>query len=131
MKSLLMHLMLTLTVGLMACGVVAACALSGGELVTALIGVAVSTVFGCIALGFKSTALANNSVSGVQSALAVQGLAFAVRLMAIALGGFACKRHDIDPTAYILAFFGCAMVQQAIEVKFLLSARQGAMREVA
>ncbi len=129
MKNLVMHLMLTVTVGLMACGVVAACALSGGELVSALIGVAMATAFGCIALVLKSQAT-QTTTGGLQSALAIQGLAFAIRLVAILLGGFACKRNGIDPTAYIMSFFGCAMVHQAIEVKFLLSARPAAMREV-
>ena len=130
MKSLLTHVLLTVTVGLIACGAVAAFGLHSGELVTAIIGALISTVVACIALGLKSQ-IAGNSAKGFQEMLTMQGITFAIRIAVVTLGGIACKRNDIDPIPFVLAFAACSLLQQAVEVKFLLSVRPAATSEVA
>ncbi len=121
MKRFGLHLVLELATTLVALGVVLALAFDGPTQTSALAGVALAGVLGLLALYLKSQ-VAGAGAQELKGLVAVQGLAFGGRLLALLLGGLVMKRQGLEPTAFVLAFFGVAMAQQAIEVRFMLSA---------
>ena len=44
----------------------------------------------------------------------------------VLVGGFAVKRQGLEPIAYVLAFFACYVVQQFVEMRFVLAANRQA-----
>lgn len=125
MKSFGLSMVLELAAGLFGGGVVLALTLSSPTQLSALTGVAVALVFGLLALVTKSFATTDGH-DGVKDALKVQGLAMGFRLVALLLGGLVVKQRGLDPMAFVLAFAAVAMVQQVIEVRFLLAAKKAA-----
>ncbi len=123
MKSFGVSLVLELAVGLFGGGVVLALALQGLAQLSALTGVAAALVFGLLALFAKSHATTEGG-AGLKDALKVQGLAMGLRLVALGLGGVVMKQRGLDATAFVLAFAAVTMVQQVIEVRFLLAAKK-------
>lgn len=120
--------MMVLVAGLFATGVVFALGLSREVELAALIGAIVSTVFGLVALFQKarsSTELPTGP-AGVKQLLSVQVVTLLVRLFAVLVGGFAVKRQGLEPIAYVLAFFACYVVQQFVEMRFVLAANRQA-----
>jgi hypothetical protein len=116
-------MVLELATGLFGGGVVLALTLSSSTQLSALTGVAVALVFGLLALVTKSFATTGGHDS-VKDALKVQGIAMGLRLVALLLGGLVVKQRGLDPMAFVLAFAAVAMVQQVIEVRFLLAAKK-------
>lgn len=119
---------MVLVAGLFATGVVFALGLSREVELAALIGAIVSTVFGLVALFQKarsSTELPTGP-AGVKQLLSVQVVTLLVRLFAVLVGGFAVKRQGLEPIAYVLAFFACYVVQQFVEMRFVLAANRHA-----
>jgi uncharacterized membrane protein YiaA len=114
--------MVTLT-GLFAVGIVFAFGPSREVEVGALFGAVVSTVFGLVTLLHKartSDALEVGS-AGVKQLLSAQVVSLLLRLAGVLVGGFAVKRHGLEPIAYVLAFFACYLVQQVIEIRLVLA----------
>jgi hypothetical protein len=54
--------------------------------------------------------------------MTTQGLAFMLRLIAVALGAISLKQDDaMSPMAYVISFFVVSLAQQALETRSLLS----------
>lgn len=115
-------------VGGFAAGVVFALGLGRDVEVAALVGAVVSTVFGLVALFQKARTSEQLSpgAAGVKQLLSTQVVTLGLRLGAVLLGGFAMKRQGFEPIAYVLAFFACYVVQQFIEMRFVLAANRPA-----
>lgn len=114
--------------GLFVAGVVFALCLEREAELAALIGAGVSTTFGLAALLQKarSTDALPTGVAAVKVLLSAQAVALGLRLAAVLVGGLAVKRQGLEPIAYVMAFFGCAVVQQLIEMRFMLAANKQA-----
>ncbi|MBE2253329.1 MAG: hypothetical protein IAE78_27620 [Myxococcus sp.] len=119
--------MVTLT-GLFAVGVVFAFGLSREVELAALLGAVVSTVFGLVALFQKARTAEGLEAgpAGVKQLLSAQVVSLMLRLAGVLVGGFAVKRQGLEPIAYVLAFFACYVVQQLIEMRFVLAANRQA-----
>lgn len=120
--------MMVVVAGLFATGLVFALGLSREVELAALIGAIVSTVFGLVALFQKARSSAElpTGPAGVKQLLSVQVVTLLVRLGAVLVGGFAVKRQGLEPIAYVLAFFACYVVQQFVEMRFVLAANRQA-----
>lgn len=110
--------------GAFAAGLVFAFGLSREIELAALWGAGVSTLMGLLALFQKSRVAAElvPGPKGVKQLMSAQVVTLLVRLAAVLVGGFATKRQGLEPIAYVLAFFGCYVVQQFIEMRFVLAA---------
>jgi hypothetical protein len=120
---------LVIVAGLLGVGVVFALALSPTAQVGALVGLVVGTVFGLVALALKALAAPGEGLRGtasVKHVLAAQVGALLLRLSAVLVGAFACKRQGLEPIAYVLAFFACYLLQQMVEMWFVLAANRRA-----
>lgn len=114
--------------GLFAAGLVFAFNLARELELAALAGAAVSTVFGVIALAQKARTSASlpSGPAAVKQLLSAQVVTLLLRLFAVLVGGFAMKRFGLEPIAYVLAFFACYVVQQLVEMRFVLAANRHA-----
>jgi hypothetical protein len=115
--------MLVLVSGAMACGVALALALAEPVQTAALWGAGVATFFGLAALLYKarSTESLGVGAAAVKELLSSQVVTLGLRVTAVLLGGFAVKQRGLEPIAYVLAFFGCYVAQQFIEMRFVLA----------
>jgi hypothetical protein len=120
--------MLVLLGGLFAAGVVFALGLDRESELAALIGATVSTVFGVVALVQKARSASELPAgpAAVKQLLSAQVVSLLLRLAAVLVGGFAVKRQGLEPIAYVLAFFACYVVQQLVEMRFVLAANRHA-----
>jgi hypothetical protein len=120
--------MMVVLAGLCAAGLVFAFNLERDVEAAALVGTAVSTVFGLVALFQKartSSALPAGPAA-VKQLLSTQVVTLLLRLFAVLVGGLAMKRFGLEPIAYVLAFFACYVVQQLVELRFVLAANRHA-----
>jgi hypothetical protein len=113
-----------LLVALVAVGVVLSVGLARDAELAALVGVAVSTLFGLGALLQKARSATDlpEGPAGLKALMSVQVLTLGLRLVAVLVGGLAMKRFGLEPIAYVLAFFACYVVQQFVEMRFVLEA---------
>lgn len=123
MKTGGLHLAMELTAGLLACGVVLALAFDAPVQHSALAGVAVATTFGLLTFLIKAR-VAGAGPQQLKALITVQAISFGLRLVALLLGALATKRQGLDPVGYVLGFFAVALVQQVIEVRFILSVQR-------
>jgi hypothetical protein len=116
--------MVELLLALAGVGVVLVAGLSASSEVAALAGVVVSTLFGFGALWHKARSAAGlpEGAAGLKALMSVQALTLGLRLLAVLVGGLAMKRLGYEPAAWVLAFFGCSLVQQVVEMRFVLEA---------
>jgi hypothetical protein len=127
---------LVIVAGLLGVGVVFALALEPTAQLGALLGLAVGTFFGLVALFLKAAGAPGQQAVGpgetlratasVKHVLAAQVGALLLRLSAVLVGAFACKRQGLEPIAYVLAFFACYLLQQMVEMWFVLAANRRA-----
>lgn len=114
--------------GFFATGVVFALGLERPVELGALLGAAISTVFGLVALVQKARTSSSLPAgpAAVKQLLSAQVVTLLLRLGAVLVGGFAVKRQGLEPIAYVLAFFACYVVQQLVEMRFVLAANRHA-----
>lgn len=119
--------MVSLT-GLFVVGLALAFGLEAPTERAALLGALVSTVFGVVALVQKARASDRLPAgpAAVKQLLSAQVGTLLLRLAAVLVGGFAVKRQGLEPIAYVLAFFACYVVQQLIEMRYVLAANRHA-----
>lgn len=116
--------MMVVLAGLFAGGAVFAIGASREIELAALIGASVSTLMGVVALVQKARSAAHlpPGPAAIKQLMSTQVVTLLVRLAAVLVGGFATKRQGLEPIAYVLAFFACYVVQQFIEMRFVLAA---------
>jgi hypothetical protein len=131
-KSLFQSALWVVAAGLVGGVAVASVGLEPGTATSAYAGVGVSTLMGCVALVLKSQvqALFAQGRGELQGLLLVQGASFGLRLMAVGVGAFACRRDGLSSAAFVVGFFGVYLVQQLIEVRYLLAAQRAVSVEV-
>jgi hypothetical protein len=117
---------LMMLAGALAAVAVALFPLEPGPRSSAMLGVAVGTIVGLLAIVIKTqlVALAPAGSTGVQAVLAGQVLTFFLRLLAVGVGALALHQNPLaSPVAYVLTFFTVYLAQQFVEVRSLLAAR--------
>jgi hypothetical protein len=121
MKSLGASLALVLAIGLLAAGGVWALNLERTSEIPALIGCLMGTLFGLSALTVKARAHVPVGGAGVKNLLAQQGLTFGFRLAALLVGALAMSRRGFEPSAYLVAFMVCYLLQLGVETRMVLA----------
>lgn len=114
----------SIATALVAAGLAFALPLEATVRTASLYGIALSAVFGVLALFMKSQVRAAKSLSSgaqLKAVMLAQGLSFGLRLIAVLAGTFVCHRNQLSPIAFVVGFFSTYLVQQAIEVRHLLA----------
>jgi hypothetical protein len=129
MKTLGTSLLSTLAFGLAVAAGARLLVHEGAARTAALVGAAVSTAVGALALVMKTAAPISGGTKGVQALLSRQVLALFLRLGAVGLGA-ASLHFDgagaLASLAFVVTFFIAYLGQQVVEVRSLLSVRQRA-----
>lgn len=128
MKSLAANLAVTLALGGLVAALVDVFPLEAGLRQSALLGAAVSTVLGAVALLIKTqlAAVVTRGTAAVKALVTGQTLAFLLRLLAVGVGAFALKQDTAQsPIAFVVAFFAVYLAQQFVEVRSLLAVHGG------
>jgi hypothetical protein len=120
MKSLGASLALVLAIGLLAAFGVWALDLERASEIPALIGCLMGTLFGLSAVTVKARAYVSVG-AGVTHLLAQQGLTFGFRLAALLVGALAMSRRGFEPSAYLVAFMVCYLLQLGVETRMVLT----------
>ncbi len=121
MKTLGVSSVMVGVLGALVAGCVFAFGLDAAAQVSALIGVAVGTLFGFVALVVKGQEAPQRATAKVKHLLSTQVVSMLLRLAALLVGAFALKRAGLEPFAYVLAFFAVYLLQQLVELRFVLN----------
>lgn len=84
---------------------------------SALLGVGASVLAGALALALKRRAAAR----GLNWALGMMGVAFAVRMVLVGVGLAYVIRAELGPLPFTVGFFGVYLVLQWVEISYVLA----------
>lgn len=121
MKSLGVSAVVVGVLGTLAAACVFAFDLDGAVRSSALVGVGVGSLFGFVALVIKGQDAPARATAKVKHLLSTQIVSMLLRLAALLVGAFALKRQGLEPFAYVLAFFATYLLQQLVELRFVLN----------
>ncbi len=113
---------LTLALGALVAALVFVLPLGDGQ-TSWLVGALVSAVVGALTLSVKSL-LSTPGLSGaaaLKALLTAQGLAFMLRLVAVAIGAFALVQNGQSAMPFVISFFVVSLAQQVLETRSLLA----------
>ncbi len=122
MKGVLPHLTVTLAAGALGAGLVAVLPLNEAARAPALWGVLTAAAVGVVALLLKARL---DGKAAVKALVRVQGVVFGLRMLAVGAGAVALKQLGRDPVPFVVAFFCVYLVQQVVEVRYILAAQRG------
>lgn len=136
MSGLVPALAVSLGAGALGAAVLAVAPLDGPARTGALLGVAASAAVGLAALLLKAWLTrgllkAPKEVQALRGLMQLQGLSLGLRVVAVGLGALALRLAHLDAVAFVLAFFAVYLVQQAVEVRYLIAAQRAAGPKVS
>lgn len=119
---LIVSLLLVGLTGALALGGVLALGLEAAMQTSAVAGVITSTLLGAAVLGVKAvlTRVSASGLTDLKMQLGTMGASFAIRLAVVGMGVVLLRRNGLPFDGFLLAFFGCYLAQQVIEVRYLL-----------
>lgn len=120
MKSLRVSAVVVGVLGALLAACLLAFDLDAAERLSALVGIVAGSAFGFVALVVKSQEPPQRATARVKHLLSTQVVSMLLRLAALLVGAFALKKQGLDPFAYVLAFFATYLVQQLVELRFVL-----------
>jgi hypothetical protein len=123
MKSMAANIALTVLLGALVATLVSVIGLEPATRSSAMLGVAVSTALGVVALVIKTQLFKLTAGSpGIKAAMSGQVLSLLLRLFVLGAGALALKADpQSSPFGFVLAFFAVYVTQQFVETRSLLA----------
>lgn len=136
MSGLVPAVAMSLGAGALGAAVLVVAPLDGPARTGALLGVAASSGVGLAALLLKAWLTrgllkAPKEVQALRGLMQLQGLSLGLRVVAVGAGALALRLAGLDAVAFVLAFFVVYLVQQVVEVRYLLAAQRAAGLKVS
>lgn len=136
MSGLVPAVAVSLGAGALGAAVLLVAPLEGQARTGALLGVAASSLVGLTALLLKAWLTrglmkAPKEVQALRGLLQMQGLSLGLRVVGVGVGALVLRLAGLDAVAFVLAFFVVYLVQQVVEVRYVLAAQRAAGLKVS